>query len=283
MKFQDRYDIAIIGGGIGGLMTAYRLAERDPGLSICLMERGRDIRDRVCPIVAGKVKKCIKCDPCAIMEGLAGAGAFSDGKYVISTEYGGWLTDFLPDKTVIDYIEQADHILVEHGAVTERFLPDNDLKRLCLEHDLHMQQAQVKHLGTDANFETMGHLIDSSMIQYRILNRRRGPAVQAPRAQADKFTYSRNAKQLLEHTANLSLFMDTVVDLMVEDGRVIGVEHHGGVEVREEHDKRHGKDPVDPARRDRVSESRQPIDVEQRGKHIVSLRNRRTGSNSRRR
>ena len=144
MKFQDRYDIAIIGGGIGGLMTAYRLAERDPGLSICLMERGRDIRDRVCPIVAGKVKKCIKCDPCAIMEGLAGAGAFSDGKYVISTEYGGWLTDFLPDKTVIDYIEQADH-----------------LKRLCLEHDLHMQQAQVKHLGTDANFETMGHLIDA--------------------------------------------------------------------------------------------------------------------------
>ena len=161
MKFQDRYDIAIIGGGIGGLMTAYRLAERDPGLSICLMERGRDIRDRVCPIVAGKVKKCIKCDPCAIMEGLAGAGAFSDGKYVISTEYGGWLTDFLPDKTVIDYIEQADHILVEHGAVTERFLPNNDLKRLCLEHDLHMQQAQVKHLGTDANFETMGHLIDA--------------------------------------------------------------------------------------------------------------------------
>ena len=75
----------------------------------------------------------------------------------------------------------------------------------------------------DALGGVMGHLIDSSMIQYRILNRRRGPAVQAPRAQADKFTYSRNAKQLLEHAANLSLFMDTVVDLMVEDGRVIGV------------------------------------------------------------
>lgn len=75
----------------------------------------------------------------------------------------------------------------------------------------------------DALGGVMGHLIDSSMIQYRILNRRRGPAVQAPRAQADKFTYSRNAKQLLEHTTNLSLFMDTVVDLMVEDGRVIGV------------------------------------------------------------
>jgi tRNA uridine 5-carboxymethylaminomethyl modification enzyme len=44
----------------------------------------------------------------------------------------------------------------------------------------------------------MAHLIDKSMIQYRILNRRRGPAVQAPRAQADKFTYSRTAKETLE-------------------------------------------------------------------------------------
>lgn len=75
----------------------------------------------------------------------------------------------------------------------------------------------------DALGGVMGHLIDSSMIQYRILNRRRGPAVQAPRAQADKFTYSRNAKELLEHTHNLSLFMDTVTDLLVENGAVTGV------------------------------------------------------------
>ena len=161
MSFRSKYDVAIIGGGIGGLMTAYRLAEKAPELSICLMERGRDIWDRICPIVAGKVKKCIKCDPCAIMEGLAGAGAFSDGKYVISTEYGGWLTDFLPPETVIRYIEEADSIMVQHGATTERFQPNDELKRLCLEYDLHMQQAQVKHLGTDSNFETMGHLIDS--------------------------------------------------------------------------------------------------------------------------
>ena len=75
----------------------------------------------------------------------------------------------------------------------------------------------------DALGGVMGHLIDSSMIQYRILNRRRGPAVHAPRAQADKFTYSRNAKELLEHTQNLSLFMDTVTDLIVENGAVAGV------------------------------------------------------------
>ena len=81
MSFRTNYDIAIIGGGIGGLMTAYRLAEQAPELSICLMERGRDIRDRICPIVAGKVKKCIKCEPCAIMEGLA--GACSTSRYAV--------------------------------------------------------------------------------------------------------------------------------------------------------------------------------------------------------
>lgn len=75
----------------------------------------------------------------------------------------------------------------------------------------------------DALGGVMGQLIDSSMIQYRILNRRRGPAVQSPRAQADKFTYSRNAKELLEHTKGLDLFMDTVTDLIEENGSVIGV------------------------------------------------------------
>lgn len=146
---KNYYDIAIIGGGIGGLMTAWRLTERDPALSVCIIEKGHSIEKRTCPIVAKKVDKCIKCPSCAIMEGLAGAGAFSDGKYVISTEYGGWLTDFLKPETVIDYIEQADQILVSFGATTERFLPDNELKKLCLAHDLHMNQAQLKHLGTD--------------------------------------------------------------------------------------------------------------------------------------
>ena len=75
----------------------------------------------------------------------------------------------------------------------------------------------------DALGGEMGHLIDETFIQFRILNRRRGPAVQAPRAQADKFSYSRRAKERLESIKGLSLFMDTVTDLMTEDGRVIGV------------------------------------------------------------
>lgn len=161
MELKKQYDVAIIGGGIGGIMTAYRLTEKKPELNVVILEKGHDIEKRICPIVAKKTDKCIKCQSCAIMEGMAGAGAFSDGKYVISTEYGGWLTEFLEPSVVIDYIEQADSMLVEFGATTERFQPDNELKKICLQHDLHMSQAQLKHLGTDSNFDTMRKMIEA--------------------------------------------------------------------------------------------------------------------------
>ncbi len=153
------YDAAIIGGGIGGLMAAYRLMEKNPDCRILLMEKGTALSERKCPMVSGQAKSCLGCRHCSIMEGMAGAGAFSDGKYVISTEYGGWLTEYLPEATVMDYIEQADAIMVHFGAQTERFLPDDALKKECLKYDLHMNQAQIKHLGTDANFATMMKLI----------------------------------------------------------------------------------------------------------------------------
>lgn len=156
---NQEYDVVIIGGGIGGLMCAYRLAEKDPELKVLLLEKGRDITARHCPIVEKKTTTCIKCNPCSIMEGLAGAGAFSDGKYIISTEYGGWLPDLMPNEEVLDYISQADQILINFGACKEVYEPDDELKLECLRHDLHMQQARVKHLGTDANFQTMLNLI----------------------------------------------------------------------------------------------------------------------------
>jgi uncharacterized FAD-dependent dehydrogenase len=155
---MKNYDVIIIGGGIGGLMCAYSLAETN--LKVAIFEKGEDIKRRSCPIVEKRTEKCLNCSHCAIMEGLAGAGAFSDGKYVISTEYGGWLTDFLKPETVLDYIEKADKIMIDFGATTERYHPNNDLKQLCLQHDLHMQQADLKHLGTDSNRETMTNLIE---------------------------------------------------------------------------------------------------------------------------
>ena len=156
---MENYDAVIIGGGIGGLMLAYRLMEKDPSMKVMILEKGRKLEERQCPIVAGKTERCVKCVPCAIMEGMAGAGAFSDGKYNITTEYGGWLPDFMDHRKVLDYIEQADQVLQKFGADNERYMPDNELKTLCLQHDLHMQQAEVKHLGTDANYGTMLNLI----------------------------------------------------------------------------------------------------------------------------
>lgn len=156
---QRHYDAAVIGGGISGLMAAWRLTEKNPALKVCLLEKGHAIERRICPIITKKSEQCIHCPSCAIMEGMAGAGAFSDGKYVISTEYGGWLTDLLPGETVLQYIEEADRILVSFGATTERFKPSNRLKKLCLQNDLHMAQAELKHLGTDSNFDTMRKLI----------------------------------------------------------------------------------------------------------------------------
>lgn len=157
---MENFDVVIIGGGIGGLMCAYRLIEKKPELKIVLFERGHGLQNRRCPIVAKKTKYCVKCDPCNIMEGMGGAGAFSDGKYIISSEYGGWLPDVMDSNEVIDYIEQADNILVSFGATTERYKPSDELKRECIKYDLHMQQAQVKHLGTDANFDTMVKMVN---------------------------------------------------------------------------------------------------------------------------
>lgn len=151
------YDVAIIGGGISGLMTAYRLSEKS-NYKILILERGKKLEERICPIIE-KGGSCIKCEKCSIMEGMAGAGAFSDGKYNITTEFGGWLPDYIDDKKVMDYIRQCDDILVEHGATTEKYMPNDDLKQECLKYDLHMLQAEVKHIGTDQNLIVMGNLI----------------------------------------------------------------------------------------------------------------------------
>lgn len=163
---QKHYDVIIIGGGIGGIMAAYTLRKN---AKVLLIERGHSLKNRNCPIVSKKSQRCTGCSPCAIMQGMGGAGAFSDGKYVISTEYGGWLTSFLKAEQVLEYINKADKILMKYGAGSERYLPDDDLKLMCLQYDLHMQQAELKHLGTDENFSTMVNLVDDLSNDVEIL------------------------------------------------------------------------------------------------------------------
>ena len=152
-------NIGIIGGGISSLMATYSLLKNSKDTSVTIFERGNSLEKRKFPILEKKVDKCIKCKTCAIMEGIAGAGAFSDGKYNITTEFGGWLQDIRDD--TLQYIEKADAILVENGATTERFMPNDELKKRCLQYDLHMLQSECKHLGTDANFDTMVKMVEN--------------------------------------------------------------------------------------------------------------------------
>ncbi len=115
---NTRYDVAIIGCGEAGIFAGYELMHRNPGLKVVTLDQGADIYTRSCPIVAGKVKECIHCTVCDTMCGFGGAGAFSDGKYNFTTAFGGWLTDFMPKREVMELIDYVDSINMKHGATT---------------------------------------------------------------------------------------------------------------------------------------------------------------------
>lgn len=89
------YDVIIVGAGPGGIFSAYELVQKKPGLKIAVFEAGNPLSKRHCPIDGEKVKTCIGCKTCAIMSGFGGAGAFSDGKYNITNDFGGTLYEHI--------------------------------------------------------------------------------------------------------------------------------------------------------------------------------------------
>lgn len=153
---RNWFDIVIIGGGPAAIFAAYELVKNQPGLKIAMIEEGQDIYSRSCPISEKKVSHCIKCKPCGIMRGFGGAGAFSDGKYNFTTEFGGWLNDFLPDQEVMDLIEYVDSINLHYGAPSEFFSTKNSsIGKVALAYDLHLLDAKVRHLGTENNLQIL--------------------------------------------------------------------------------------------------------------------------------
>ena len=154
------YDVLIIGGGPGGIYSAYELLEKKPGMRIALFEAGHTLEKRRCPIDGDKVKSCIKCRTCAIMNGFGGAGAFSDGKYNITNRFGGTLHEYIGKKQALELMEYVDAINMKNGGEGTRLYATGNtpIKKLCMENDLHLLDAAVRHLGTDINYVVLENL-----------------------------------------------------------------------------------------------------------------------------
>ena len=154
------YDVIIIGAGPGGIFSAYELVKLRKDLKIAVFEVGNPLEKRKCPIDGEKIKSCVGCKPCSIMNGFGGAGAFSDGKYNITNQFGGTLYEYVGKKKAIELMKYVDDINTSHGgAQTKLYSTANtDIKKLCLKNDLHLLDASVRHLGTDINYVVLENI-----------------------------------------------------------------------------------------------------------------------------
>ena len=157
-------DINIIGAGPGGIYAAYRLLSLDKNLKIKIFERGNDLENRKCPISEGKAKTCIGCKPCSIMCGFGGAGAFSDGKFNITNDFGGTLADkiglssSIELQKAVDYINKTMYGLEDYPKLFSSS-EHSDIKKRMLENNLHLMDADIRHLGTDKNYIILERLL----------------------------------------------------------------------------------------------------------------------------
>jgi uncharacterized FAD-dependent dehydrogenase len=155
MKNTD-FDVIIIGAGTAGIMAGFELVKLNPGIKLLMIDSGYTIEKRICPIIDNKTDKCIHCKSCSIMNGFGGAGAFSDGKFNFTTQFGGWLAEYLDSKKVMELIEYVDSINMQFGATEKRYSTSSPeakkLEKLALQNDLHLLAASVKHLGTEENY-----------------------------------------------------------------------------------------------------------------------------------
>ncbi len=154
------YDVIVIGAGPGGIFSAYELMKLSPDLKVAVFEAGKKLEDRKCPIDGKKIKSCINCKSCAIMRGFGGAGAFSDGKYNITNDFGGTLYEHIGKETALELMKYVDEINMANGGEGTKLYSTagTRFKKICLENKLQLLDASVRHLGTDKNYEVLGHL-----------------------------------------------------------------------------------------------------------------------------
>ena len=156
------YDVIIVGAGPGGIFSAYELSRQTPQMKIAVFEAGHALSKRRCPIDGEKVKSCIGCKSCSIMSGFGGAGAFSDGKYNITNDFGGTLHKYIGKKKALELMGYVDQINMRFGGQGTKLYSTagSKFKKECIQHDLHLLDASVRHLGTDINYQVLENLYD---------------------------------------------------------------------------------------------------------------------------
>ena len=157
---NNRFDVIIIGAGPGGIFSAYELMKSKKNLKVAVFDMGNSLEKRKCPIDGDKVKNCIGCKPCSIMSGFGGAGAFSDGKYNITNDFGGTLYEYIGKQKATELMEYVDQINMTHGGEGTKLYSTagSEIKRLCMQNKLKLLDASVRHLGTDINFVVLENL-----------------------------------------------------------------------------------------------------------------------------
>jgi uncharacterized FAD-dependent dehydrogenase len=151
-----KYDVIIVGAGPAGIFSALELTEKTK-LNVLMIDRGPDINQRKCPSSRGF--ECMHCDPCTVLTGWGGAGAFSDGKLTLSTGVGGWLNEYVSEKELAGLIDYADSIYLKFGATEHVYRADtekfDEIDRKASLAGLKLVRQSIRHMGTEHCAQTL--------------------------------------------------------------------------------------------------------------------------------
>lgn len=160
---MNSYDVIIVGAGASGVFMSYEMARLNSDARILMLDKGAPLEKRLCPIKKG-AKTCLKCEPCHIMNGYGGAGTLSDGKYNITTHFGGDLHNYVGREEALKLMEYVDEVLCSMGGADAKLYStaSSDLRTTALRNNLHLLEAKVRHLGTDRNVRILGKMFEYS-------------------------------------------------------------------------------------------------------------------------
>ncbi len=152
-----KYDVIIVGAGPAGIFSALELTKKNSNLNILILDRGPEIAERKCPSSRGF--ECHHCEPCSVLSGWGGAGAYSDGKLTLSTEVGGWLNEYVSQQELEKLVGYVDSIYLKYGASERVYGGDaekvDEIERKASLAGLKLIRQEVRHMGTDKSEETM--------------------------------------------------------------------------------------------------------------------------------